>query len=51
MRIGISTESCCDFMDAYEEHVLGDLKHLSKEELQELYTKVVDQLKRFRVSS
>jgi hypothetical protein len=33
------------FMDAYEEHVLGDLKHLSKEELQDLYTKVMEQLK------
>ena len=36
------------FMDAYEEHVLGDLKHLSKEELQELYAKVQEQLKMSR---
>jgi hypothetical protein len=33
------------FMDAYEAHVLGDLKHLSKEELLELYAKVSEQLK------
>ena len=33
------------FMDAYEDNVLGDLKHMSKEELLELYAKVNDQLK------
>jgi hypothetical protein len=33
------------FMDAYEERVLGDLKHMSKEELQTLHENISDQLK------
>jgi hypothetical protein len=33
------------FMDVYEAHVLSDLKHMSKEELQTLHTGVLEQLK------
>ena len=36
------------FMDAYEDHVLGDLKHLGQDELQELYVKVSEQFKASR---
>ncbi len=33
------------FMDVYEEHVLGDLKHMSRDELENLHATVTEQIK------